>query len=889
MTTKEWNFIESVVDRAMVLPEEERSDFIHSACDGDEHLIKEVHKFFSAIHKADTFFSESTNLKEKIAEGAAAEQFFSEEDPDLTGETIGAYTLTELLGEGGMGAVYLGKRNDGQFRHSVAIKLIRSGKNRIDIHNRFIRERQILAGLSHENIARLYDGGMSEDGIPYLIMEYVDGKPIDQYCDEKIYTVKQRIELFKSVCRAAGYAHKNLVIHHDLKPENILITRNGTVKIMDFGIARLMDRSVAGGNESGNQSESKFLTFSNASPEQASGEKVTTTSDIYALGVLLYKLLCGVHPLPLRRRKTKGQLIDLIKHHSPKSLVQAFESLSESTQASIAEKRGTSPKKLCNQLNTDLNAIVLKCLSKAPHKRYQTADDLLQDLARYEKAYPLKAVDDSKTYVAKKYIARNAKPLIAATAFCLIALLSGLFYTYRMQQQRNIAQLEANKANQVTTFVLDLFKGSDPSTTGGDDVSARDLLNRGIERTEYLENQPAVKANMLEVLGRILMQLGEYDESHNLLSESIELRENHLGGNHIETVSSYEQMGTLLSARGDLFEARQVLERTLDQRKNIQGFDQSAMSEANAELAYVYRRLGMFDEAETLYRSLIETYRARLGENDPLTLKSLSSLGVTMHGKGELEEAEKIYRDVLTKREQLFDSAHPDLAMSYNNLGSLLLNRGQFEESEKYLTQSLEMRKSLFGDAHPKVALTTNNLGILKRNTGNLEEAEENFSRAMNINQELFGDKELQTAINMFSIAELHLMRENYQKAHELYRESNAIFQTQLPEGSSFIARSEIGIGESGLRQNLLPTDTAGEHILSGADRVKSIHPEKFIETGLSEVALGKYYLATDQTEEAQNHLESAYKIISDIEGESSFRSAYVEELLNENLASREE
>lgn len=886
MTTEEWNRIEEIVDNSLALPDEEQDEYIRTACENDDPLIHKVYEFLESVQKADLFFNKNSLLKQKLEEEAATEQFLAEKQREMVGETIGAYTLTEQLGEGGMGAVYLGKRNDGQFDHSVAIKLIRNGVNRSEIHNRFIRERQILAGLNHENIARLYDGGMTADGIPYLIMEYVDGVPIDRYCDDHHFSVRQRLTLFKSVCKAAGYAHKNLVIHRDLKPENILITNNGTVKIMDFGIARLMEPSHPDENEA-EPNQTKYLTYSNASPEQARGDNATTASDIYALGVLLYKLLSGVHPLPLHGKRNPDELMDLIQHHQPQSLTRSFESLNSNTQIDVATKRDATPRKLCAELKSDLNAIARKCLRKNPQQRYQTVDDLLQDFDRYSRGFPVRAVSRSKTYVARKYLVRNAKPLLIAAAFGLAAVLSGLFYTYRMQQERNIAQLEANKANQVTNFVLELFKGSDPSTTGGDDVSARDLLNRGIERTEYLENQPVLQANMLEVLGRIMTQLGEYEEASGLLAESIDLREEQLGENHIETVSSYEQMGTLLSARGDLFDARQMLEEALEKRRNLQGFDQAAMSEANAELAYVYRRLGRFDEAESLYRSLIEIYTNRLGENDLLTLKSLSSLGVTLHVKGELESAEQIYREVLQKREETFDSAHPDLAMSYNNLGSLLLNRGAFNEAEKHLTKSLEMRRSLFGDIHPKVALSANNLGILKRNTGNFEEAMQYFEQSIAINRELFGDQELQTAINMFSIAELHLMQRNYEKSYDLYSSSNAIFKEHLPDGSSFIARSEIGMGEAGLHHANVSEEEAGLIILSGYQRVRELHPETSIECGLAEFAVGKYYLASDQTEKAITHLETAHHIISEIEGDSSIRVSIIEEVVNENVASR--
>lgn len=884
MTTDEWIRIEGIVDEALERPEWERDAFIQNRCASDDSLIKQVYSFLESINKADKFFSSSTQLKDKIEEEAVSGHFFSRNYDELIGKEIGAYKLTELLGEGGMGAVYLGERTDGQFEHSVAIKIIQSGLNRSEIYSRFLQERQILAGLTHENIARLYDGGVSDNNIPYLIMEYVKGTPIDKYCDDRKLNASERIRLFKSVCSAAAYAHKNLVIHRDLKPENILITDDGTVKIMDFGIAKLIDTSHSESDSSADGKFSRYLTYSNASPEQIRNDSATTASDIYALGVLLYRLLSGIHPLPIENCSGK-EILDLIKNHEPESLSDRYKNLSPDLRDSIAKKRSSFSEGTADYLNDDLSAIAKKCLNKDPEERYQSVDDLVQDLDRYERNFPVKAREINTLYITKKFVARNTATFAAGTAFLLIAIFAISFYTHQVQQERDIAQMEAKKANQITGFVLDLFKGSDPTATGGGDISARDLLDRGIERTEYLTNQPEIQANMFEVLGRILTQLGEYNEAYDLLAQSVELRTQHFDENHMETISSYEQMGTLLSARGDLFNARQMLEDALEKRANVQGVKQAAMSEANTELAYVYRRLGKFQEAENLYRSLIEIYRQNLGEDDPLTIKSLSSLGVTLHGRGKLAEAEEIYRDVLDKRLKLYDTAHPDIAMSYNNLGSLLLNRGKFEESEEMLTEALNMRLSLFGESHPKVSLTMNNLGILKRNMGQFDEAEELIDRSLAINQDLFGMNELQTAINLFSKAELYLMTGNFDEAYKLYRDSNVIFSDRLPEGSSFIARSSIGMGESKLYHQEFDAEQAEQLIVDGYERVKEIHPETSIEYGLASAALGKLYLETDRRDGGIEHLNRAHQIISGVEGEGSVRASSIEDLLTQNFS----
>ena len=879
MTTEEWNKIEAIVDEALKLPKEERDAFIQNMCHGDFECIKHVHRFLESIDKADSFFSGKKRVKDKVTDYAATEHTQDIKNENLIGTTIGSYELTEILGKGGMGTVYLAKRTDGQFDHSVAIKVIQNKPGRSEIYSRFVQERQILAGLSHENIARLYDGGVTEDGMPYLIMEYVDGTPINKYCDENRLTIAQRIRLFKSVCSAAQHAHTNLVIHRDLKPDNILITKNGTVKIMDFGIAKLARGDRGTESPAGELNPGRYLSFSNAAPEQLTDNAVTTATDIYALGILLHRLLVGVHPLPIKK-KTAGEIKEIITSYQPADPAKQYERLEHTQKEQLAINRNTTSQKLKKLLCNDLEAIMIKCLRKKAEERYQTAEDLIQDIERHESNYPVKAIEGSKLYHTKKYFIRNRTSLTVAAAFFMIASLSVLFYTHRIQMERDIAKMEANKANQVTTFVLDLFKGSDPSESRGDEISARDLLDRGIERTTYLDNQPEIKANMLEVLGRILTQLGEFDEAEELLAQAIQIRTDLFGDLHIETISTHEHLGSLLSSRGDLFQAQNVLEDAIKKRADIYGYQQAALSEANTELGYVYRRLGKLQEAEQLYRNLITIYEENFGPEDPLTLLSISSLGVTLHGQGNLDEAEERYRDVLEKRSSLYDTIHPDVAMSKNNLGALLLNQGRFEESEQLLSEALEMRISLFGELHPKVALSTNNMGILKRNSGQFEDAREYFSTALEINTNLFGPKQLQTGISMFSIAELHMMMGEYEESLDFYTRSNEIFKEQLPEGSSFIARSSMGIGEALLQNEGSDIDRAKQYLYSGFERVKELHPPSTVEHALAMVQMGKLYLQTDETEKGVDFLTDAYHVLSIIEGEDGVRPSAVREYL---------
>jgi len=878
MTPAQWQKIETIVDEALELPAEERSAHIINRCGDDETCMKHALSFLDSIEKADTYFTGKKRVKEKVADFAANERTKQYQLENLIGETIGSYKLIRLLGEGGMGAVYLAERMDGQFDHRVAIKIIKNDLKETGLYSHFVQERQILAGLNHENIGRLYDGGVTESGIPYLIMEYVDGIPIDTYCDQNRLSVNERIDLFKFVCAAAHYAHKNLVIHRDLKSQNILITDDGTVKIMDFGIAKLSGDDRTQENPDDGES-AQYLSFTNAAPEQLTDTPITTASDIYSLGILLYRLLSGTHPLPIQK-KSGIEIISIIKNSKPQPASVKLKTLDSDVLKIIAGNRNSDASALPKLLRDDLDAILLKCLHKIPAERYQMVEELIHDLERYQQGYPVKAFRGPKFYYFKKYVGRNRASLLVAAAFFLIATMSVTFYTHQVQQERDIAKLEANKANQVTNFVLDLFKGSDPTQTGGDEISARDLLDRGIERTAYLVNQPEIQANMLEVLGRILTQLGDFDKAEELLTQSIDIRTKLFSQKHAETISAYGYLGALLSARGELFDAQTVLENVINQREILFGTQQAALSEANTELGYVYRRLGKFEEAEDLYRKLIEIYESSLGPNDPLTLLSISSLGVTLHGQGKLDEAEIRYRDVLEKRANLYDTIHPDVAMSMNNLGSLLMNQGEFEEAGKLLSDALDMRIALFGPWHPKVALSTNNMGILKRNTGDFEAATEYFETALDINTRLFGPEQLQTGINMFSKAELFMMTGDYQQSLDYYNKSNQIFRRHLPEGSSFIARSSMGIGEALMNHDKNKLEDAEYFLNKGFKKVQEIHRSNSLEYGLALAQMGKLNLRKSDTETGIQYLVDAYAILSRIDGTSGVRSKAVLNLL---------
>ena len=863
-----WEILGHLYEAASELPAEQRKTFIedHSP---NENMKKELSSLLDVEKDSTTYFNA---LSEKLIEPAFDELI---DMPPSCGK-VNNYKILEKIGRGGMGSVYLAERSDKTYESHVAVKILRRGLDSDDILSRFKIERQILAQLNHPNITHLLDGGITSDGRPYFVMEYVKGKPITEYCNDNRLTIEQRIELFIRICDAIAYAHQNLVIHRDLKPGNILVTEGGIVKLLDFGIAKLIDDKR---NQYHTISETgqRFMTPEYSSPEQIRGKQINTASDVYQLGLVLYKLLCDKTPFTFK----DDSLVErerVILEQEPGKPSAVFAKKEDSNIKDISDKRSSTPARIRKKIKGDLDTIILRALHKEPEKRFSSVVEMKEDLIRYLKGLPVQSQRDSLKYRTEKFIKRNKVPVSIASGFMLALIIFGLIYNHSITDQRNQAQREAMKASQVTSFLIDLFEANDPTITGGEDISAWELLEYGEERIEILEGQPEVQAQMFDVTGQIYRKIGEFEKSENLLNNALEIRKELLGENHPETLSNYDKLGLLMSDQGRFSEAESILRNVLDIRKKNDMLKDPATADTKSNLAYVIRRIGDHNEAEELYRQSLEIRQNAYGNKHELTIESMSSLGVTLLHKPDYTEGEKIFREVLELRKELLGPVHPDLAMSYNNLGALLLLVGKFEESTGMFREALDMRKKLFGDRHPKVALTTNNLAIAYGELGNYEESESYFNEALTTRTNLFGEDNVNTAISKFSLALLNLKTNEPEEALSYSQDAYQVFLEKLSEDHSFTARSMLAMGNAYLM--LEEHDSAREYIEKGFRKIQEIHEEHSLELALAQWDYAKYLFKTGEIDQANMYSQLAISNLQSIEGPGSLRqNRIIEEL----------
>jgi eukaryotic-like serine/threonine-protein kinase len=702
--------------------------------------------------------------------------------PKMMGDRIGPYRVLRTLGAGGMGEVYLAERADAQFEQQVAIKVVHGGALAVSMHSRLKLERQILAQLDHPNIAHLLDGGALPDGSAYLVMEYIDGEAIDVFCDLHCLDINARLKLFQTVCAAVHYAHQNLIVHRDLKPSNILVTGTSVPKLLDFGIAKLLDdRQAARHTLAVTQADIRIMTPDHASPEQVRGQVITTSSDVYVLGVLLYKLLCGTSPFfisSMRLSEIERAICE--KDPPPPSQMVSADELPESKL--IAESRGTSTKRLKRALDGDLDNIVLMAMRKEPERRYGSAEQMASDIQRFLEGKPVIARRDTVSYRTSKFVKRHWLPVSAAAAatFMIIAFSVTTYEQSvriaaerdRAAQQRERAERERAPAEEVSGFLVNLFKLSDPEENRGNQVTARELLDSGAKRLEAgLQNQPETKAALLSTVGAVYDSLGQFKDALPILDEALHLQGPSHDGSHIGTLlevanarigtgnlpgaepplqdalhisqsefgaKSIESgrtlwaLGRLRLQQGRFGEAKDLFVQSL---AILQSDDapQTDISSLLDDLAKVYTRAQQWDLAKQTYERALDIDRRVLGDDHPRVAQYLDNLAIVAQNMGDLEQAEILYRDALTRMESAYGERHPETAMTKGNYGLLLQREGRLTEAEPLLRDAVAIRLSLLGPDNYNVGYARVSLAMLLHDKGDLVASETEFRQALAI------------------------------------------------------------------------------------------------------------------------------------------------------------
>jgi len=634
---------------------------------------------------------------------------------------VGPYQLLELLGSGGMGAVYRARRTDRDFETEVAVKLLQPGLGGTEASRRFERERQILAELSHPGIAHLVDGGTSNDGTPYLVMELVEGRPIDAYCRDEELDVGERLDLFLDVCSAVRHAHARLVVHTDLKPANVLVDDEGHVHLLDFGIAKLIDD--AGSDGSTTWTLLRPMTPAYASPEQVRSEPVATSTDVYSLGVLLYELLTGALPYPSGARGGR-KLQDAILTHDPEP----------PSVASRAPGDASAVPTTTADIDRDLDTIVLEALHKDPHRRYGSVEQLADDIQRYRAGLPVRARPDTLGYRTGKFVRRH-RPAVVGTGITLAALLAfGVVSTalgHQLERERDAAEGARQEAEAVTDFLVDVFDATDPNRGQGRALTAREILGSGGARVRVeLEGQPAMQGAVASAIGESYLRLAAYDSAVAYLEYARErLREAHGSESH-EHASSLNRLGRARLVAGDLDEAESLHREALERFRELTGPESLEVAPLWSTWGGVQAERTQQDAAEASYLEALEIRRSRLPEGDDAILLTLNNLGLLYREMGRLDEAIAMLQETVEGRRALYgDRPHLVLAVSLNNLAGALEEGGRYSEAEPLYRESLEIRSTLLEPDHPSVLTLRNNLAGLAIRTGHPERAATEFAR----------------------------------------------------------------------------------------------------------------------------------------------------------------
>ncbi len=690
LSPERWEQVQEILHSALDRNAADRVSFLEEACADDPELLREVVSLIGALDGAGP---------------VGAMEHSARMVPAI--EWIGPYRVLRPLGQGGMGTVYLAEREGAGFTQKVALKLLRAGFADPHLSDRLLGERRILARLEHPGIARLIDGGATPEGHPYFAMEYVEGLNLLEYCEQNRLLLSDRLQLFLGICEPVHYAHQQLIVHRDLKPSNIIVPDDGHPKLLDFGIAKLLD--PAQGLEGATLTMPCF-TPSYASPEQVRGKQVGTPSDIYSLGILLYELLAGRLPYQ-------------VETPSPAEIERIVcDTVPERPSVRAVQRR------MRRLLSGDLDTIVLKALSKEPSRRYASVEQLAEDVRRHLDGRPVLARPDSIVYRTSKFIGRH-RTGVAAAALVAVSLVTGTlaagWQAQRATEQRDLAKGEAEKAALITNLMVDLFRLSDPTATLGDTVTARQLLDRGVDRIETeFGDQPDVQAEILAEVAKVYANLGLISRAESLAHQSLDLRGDLYGPMSLEVSQSLSQLGRLHATQGQSEQAIENFRRAIEIREAQLASPDTTLAQTQADLAWQLRSAGEHQEAAELFTRALETQRSLLGDERPEVASTLFGLAATYHDQGSFDEAEEVFQNALANYDTSLGKPHPLAATALINIGMIRRLREQYASAELLLSSAVSMRIALYEPNHPEVIEAISQWGIELHELGRYTEAE---------------------------------------------------------------------------------------------------------------------------------------------------------------------
>ena len=805
--TATWLKLSAHLDRALDMSLVEREAFLQQLRASDPQIAAEL-----AVMLADH--------EQLRGEGFLDRPALKKPDTSLTGITIGSYTLTSRIGDGGMGSVWLGKRSDGRYEGQVAIKLLNSSLVGRGGEERFRREGVILARLGHPHIARLIDAGVSNTGQPYLVLELVDGLHIDAYCDEQRLSIQRRVRLFLDVLSAVSHAHSNLIVHRDLKPSNVLVNQSGAVKLLDFSIAKLMEDN---GVSKLTQDAGSVLTPKYAAPEQINGGTITTGTDVYSLGVLLYELLSGQHPYG-SAVKSSIEFTRAIVEQEPLPISSAYAKAPLESRSLIAAQRSTTPDRLSRVLGSEIETILHKALKKSPAERYGSVSEMADDLRRYLDDKPIAARPDTVRYRAAKFVRRHRRSIGAVAALVIAVIAMSAFYAVQLTAERDRARVQAEKASRVSELLSSVLTSADPyrdpdSTAESNATpSARALLDTLANRIgNELSDQPEVQAEMLTVIGRTYERLGLIEKALPLLERSLEIGRRSFRLPDARVAQTLNDLGVLQRRVGNFAAAVPLLSEALSMRRDLTGNDDKDVGVSLSEYGRVLRDIGRLEEGEQATRDALAIRIKVFGEEHRETATNKGDLGSALMERGALAEAERFYRESLVTSERVLGVEHPNTAAARNFVGNVLAAKGDFAAAEKFQREALNSRRRIFGSANPESAFAVQSLATTFEMQRRYQDAESLLTDAYKMVSTASDANNPRVVSMAIDLARVRIERGHAADVEPMLANALTVRQRIYPAGHWRIAEAQALLGAS--LAALHRTDEA-EKLMRAADQV---------------------------------------------------------------------
>ena len=776
MNAERWRRVSAIFDRIAEAEPLARAGMLEMLCGNDAELKDEV----AALLRSDSQQSVFEHKVEAAQIALAAAWSHTPQILVAAGERIGPWRVLRELGRGGMGVVLLAERADGQFEQRAALKLIKLGMDSDALLARFLRERQILARLEHAHIARLLDGGITDAGRPYFAMEYVDGHPLLRHCAEKGLGLEGRLTLFLDICAAVQFAHRALVVHLDLKSSNVLVTTDGVSKLLDFGIAKLLGEDISGVQTV--DAHIRPLTPAYAAPEQLCGGAVSTATDIYALGAILYELLTGERPYDFGDATDAADIRRIVTTTLPAA---------PSTR--IVQGSAISARRLCG----DLDTIVLTALKHEPERRYATADALAEDLKRFLAGEPIRARRDGAWYRASKFTMRHR----FGVAFAVLAIVALVATTAVALWEATVAREQARRAETVTDFVIDIFRVADPKgASSGMKMSAADALDAGAKRLDaQLANQPQLAVRLAEVMGTIYVELGQYDQAIALMQHA---RARSVDKNDPSDANLITELARAEYEKGDYAASEKDAAMALQKHRDADGASSASVARDLALQGEIARRQGDFKKAEPLLQQALAMSRKHLPAPDATIADDMNELAVLYSDMHRLDEGTALTEQALAMFRALYGENHLDVAENLINLGSFRMQSGKVADALPPLEEAIAIYRRLLPSDHPLIANALVNYARAFDRLGRYPEAEPLYLEALAMQRRLLGDQHPDVAATLNNLAILHLHTNDFGGSADYSRRALAIWVAQGKPDHPFALGSKanlsVALRESG-------------------------------------------------------------------------------------------